>query len=237
MHFYYQMQRQNLWPGQQGVKSGLSCCSTDGLLVCTGDLRRALLGLSGRQAGPQTEEGRSSTQQPSRAAPGLSPLHKPVLFPGFVFVSCFVFPYVRYTDLASDQLMFSLENSLSPLHVYCMALSSDSLSLSMASHSHPHTTALHFSCCPYKWAGSNLDLKSQSLLFTLLWLIGLCKVSSNSDLTEWGHAGWEVGFQRSVKSPLCPLLFIHLHVSVYLPLKMKGKSLLWRVCWVFSPIT
>lgn len=132
------------------LSSGLSCCSTDGLLLCTCDLRRALLCLSGRQAGPQTEEGRSRTQQPSRAAPGLSPPPKPVLFLGFVFVSCFVFHYVRYTDLASGQLIFSLENSLSPLHFYCMALPSDSLSLSMTSHSQPHKTALHLSCSPYK---------------------------------------------------------------------------------------
>lgn len=133
-------------PGSRVLSSGLSCCSTDGLFMSTCDLHRALLSLRGRQAGPRTEGGRSRTQQPSRAAPGFSPLPEPALFLRFVFVSCFVFHYIRYTDLASDQFIFSLENSLSPLHFYCIALSSHSLSLSMTSHSQPHKTALRFSC-------------------------------------------------------------------------------------------
>lgn len=174
--------------------------------MSTCDLRRALLSLRGRQAEPQTKAGRSRTEQPRRAPPGFSPLPKPVVsWLCFCVVLCFSLRKIHW--LGFQSIYFFLENSLSLLYFYCIALSSDSLSLSMTSHSQPHKTALRFSCSPYKWVDSNLDLKSQSLLFTLVWLIRLCKVSSNSDFIEWGHAVWEVGFQRSVKSQLCPWQF------------------------------
>ena len=46
--------------------------------------------------------------------------------------------YFRFTDFASDQFIFALENPLSFLNFYFMALSSDSLNPSIMSHSQPH---------------------------------------------------------------------------------------------------
>lgn len=96
----------------------------------------------GRQ-GHLKEEGRDRTSNEAglhqtEASP------KPVLFLGSVL--CCVLFFItshhrkdrRFTDFASDQFIFALENPLSFLNFYFMALSSDSLNPSIMSHSQPH---------------------------------------------------------------------------------------------------
>lgn len=200
------MQKQNFWPGQWGVTQCLELCWW---------LVRVHLWPPGGSAEPEAEEtgpqteGRSRAQQLSRATPGLSPLPEGVCLVSWLcFCVGFCFSLLKIYWLGFQSIFFFRKFILSlssKLLFYSPLLSS--LSLSIMSHSQPHKTAFLFLCSPGKWADSNLDLKSQSLLFTLLWLIVLCKVSPNSDFTEWCNAVWEVGFQRRVKSQLCPRQF------------------------------
>lgn len=110
--------------------------------MSTHDPHGVLLSLRQRRTRPPEQRGQRQDPAERQIYTRLRPL--PSLFCSLAsFYVVFFITYhhrkdFRFTDFASDQFIFALENPLSFLNFYFMAFSSDSLNPSIMSHSQPH---------------------------------------------------------------------------------------------------